>query len=108
MRRLEDALLLVVTARPRGIATAKLFEYLASGHPELAIGWGCEAGRIARDAGVGIVVLAESEHALRQPLHALVLRSGSDESFPRNREPIELFARPAQMQVLGGYLRALL
>lgn len=73
----------------------------------LAIGEGSQAGRIVSDTGV-IVVLAESEHALGKALHVLVSRSGSGESFPRNRERIELSARPAPMLVLAGHMRALL
>ena len=56
----------------------------------LAIGDGSQAGRIVSDKGVGIVVLAESEHALSEALHVLVSRSAR--AFCANRERIELSA----------------
>jgi glycosyltransferase involved in cell wall biosynthesis len=67
LQRQADALLLVASARRTQLANFKLFEYLASGRPLLALAAGTEAGRIVTEAG-GEVVAADDESAVATAL----------------------------------------
>ena len=55
IQRGADALLLL-TGHNRSEATGKLFEYLASGRPIIALAEGNEAARIVRETGTGVAV----------------------------------------------------
>jgi glycosyltransferase involved in cell wall biosynthesis len=70
IQRGADALLLV-TGRNRSEATGKLFEYLASGRPIVALAKENEAARIVRDTGTGVAVGGGDPAGLRAALEAL-------------------------------------
>ena len=55
LQRAADALVLL-TSRNAGEATSKLYEYLASGRPVLALATGNEAARIVAETGAGVTV----------------------------------------------------
>ena len=55
LQRAADALVLL-TSRNAGEATSKLYEYLASGRPVLALAAGNEAARIVAETGAGVTV----------------------------------------------------
>lgn len=70
LQRAADALLLIASPRRSQLANLKLFEYLASSRPILALAAGTEAGRIVAESGAGDVVrsdrIAEIKGALRR------------------------------------------
>ncbi len=70
IQRGADALLLV-TGHNRSEATGKLFEYLASGRPIVALADGNEAARIVRETGTGVAVGPGDPAGLRAALAAL-------------------------------------
>jgi glycosyltransferase involved in cell wall biosynthesis len=70
IQRDADALLLV-TGHNRSEATGKLFEYLASGRPIVALADGNEAARIVRETGTGVAVAPGDPAGLRGALAAL-------------------------------------
>ena len=71
LQRGADVLLLV-TSRHSGEATGKLFEYLASGRPILAVGGMNEAARIVTETGTGAAVDSHDEEAVLAALRAAV------------------------------------
>jgi glycosyltransferase involved in cell wall biosynthesis len=100
--RNADVLLLLIPdrgARSRGVASGKLYEYLAARRPILALAPsdGVAAGLI-RDAGAGIVVAPDDEQAIKAALHELIERWGRGdlpdiELAPGLRERIDRRAR---------------
>ena len=63
LQRAANALILV-TSTNVGEATGKLFEYLASGRPIIALGGPNEATRIVEEASTGVVVPANDQSAV--------------------------------------------
>lgn len=71
LQRAADALLLIASARRTQLLNFKVFEYLASGRPLLALAAGTEAGRIVAEAG-GEAVSADDPQAIIEALRRLV------------------------------------
>jgi glycosyltransferase involved in cell wall biosynthesis len=71
LQRSADALLLVASARRTQLLNFKLFEYLASGRPILALAAGTEAGRVVKELG-GETVRSDDEAAIAEALRGLV------------------------------------
>ena len=84
---------MLVTSRHAGEATGKLFEYLASGRPILAVGGMNEAARIVDETGTGVAVDSHDEEAVLAALRAAV--SGGLPYAPRGLEPY-LYPSPAE------------
>ena len=97
IQRGADALLLV-TGHNRSEATGKLFEYLASGRPILALAEGNEAARIVRETGTGVAVGGGDPAGLRTALAAL-----ADGSLERAYAPhgLERFRYPAPAEAVA-------
>jgi glycosyltransferase involved in cell wall biosynthesis len=74
LQRRADALLLL-TSRQSSEATGKLFEYLASGRPILALANGNAAARIVEETSTGITVPPDDVPAIVRALKATVERS---------------------------------
>ena len=72
---------LAITAGISGEATGKLFEYLASGRPILAVGGMNEAARIVTETGTGLAVDSDDEGAVLAGLRTAV--SGALPYSPR-------------------------
>ncbi len=70
LQRSADAVLLV-TGAGSSEATGKLFEYLASGRPILALAAGNEAARIVAESGCGVAVAPGDVPAIERALRAL-------------------------------------
>jgi glycosyltransferase involved in cell wall biosynthesis len=85
IQRGADALLLV-TGRNRSEATGKLFEYLASGRPIVALADGNEAARIIRETGTGVAVGGGDGAGLRAALAALADGALERDYAPRGLE----------------------
>ena len=92
LQRGADVLLLV-TSRHSGEATGKLFEYLASGRPILALGGMNEAARIVTETGTGAAVDSHDEEAVLAALRTAV--SGGLPYAPRGLEQY-LYPSPAE------------
>ena len=90
LQRDADALLLL-TGRHRSEATGKLFEYLASGRPIIALARDNEAERIVRETHTGVTVDGGDPTAIRAVLQALVdgtlARSYAPRGLDRFRYP---------------------
>jgi len=67
LQREADALLLIAQPARSQLLNIKLFEYMASGRPILALAEGTEAGRVAREVG-GEVVRADDPDAIATAL----------------------------------------
>jgi glycosyltransferase involved in cell wall biosynthesis len=85
--------LLLITSRHSGEATGKLFEYLASGRPILAVGGINEAARIVTETGTGLAVDSDDEGAVLAALRTAV--SGALPYSPRGLEQY-LYPSPAE------------
>ena len=96
IQRGADALLLV-TGHNRSEATGKLFEYLASGRPILALAEGNEAARIVRETGTGVAVGGADPAGLRAALAAL-----ADGALERAYAPTRPRALPLPGSRRGG------
>jgi glycosyltransferase involved in cell wall biosynthesis len=97
LQRDADALLLL-TGTHRSEATGKLFEYLASGRPILAVARDNEAARIVRETGTGVTVDGADPAALRSALKR-VADGALDRSYaPRD---LERFLYPGPAEAVG-------
>ena len=71
LQRSADALVLI-TSRNSSEATGKLFEYLFSGRPIVALAEGSEAARIVRETNTGITVSPDDVSAIAVALRRVV------------------------------------
>jgi glycosyltransferase involved in cell wall biosynthesis len=71
LQRSADALVLI-TSRNSSEATGKLFEYLFSGRPIVALAEGSEAARIVRETNTGIAVRPDDVSAIAAALRSVV------------------------------------
>lgn len=85
LQREAGALLLLATGGQRSVVTGKLFEYLASGRPILALSDENEAARIVRATATGVVVSPYDSRAV-----ATVLRRAVDGELERAFAPRDL------------------
>ncbi len=90
LQRESDGLLLI-TGRNSSEATGKVFEYLGSGRPVIAVAGDNEAARIVRATGTGVVAAPDDEAAIVAALQAL-----ADGSLARGYNPhdLERFSYP--------------
>jgi glycosyltransferase involved in cell wall biosynthesis len=90
LQRESDGLLLI-TGRNSSEATGKVFEYLGSGRPVIAVAGDNEAARIVRATGTGVVVAPDDEAAIVAALQGL-----ADGSLARGYDPhdLERFSYP--------------
>lgn len=93
----SDLLLLLEWNDPsaHGVLTGKLFEYLISGNPVLAVGLGAEASitKLLQESGAGISVLDSFE------IKKIILNAFSEQTFSfykPNKSIIDLYARDKQ------------
>jgi glycosyltransferase involved in cell wall biosynthesis len=104
-------LLLFIEEGPRaaGILTGKLFEYLGSGAPVLALAPEGEAAELVRRVGAGRVVRGGDEDAVLAALREAVaaFRAGARAFGESRREMVEEYARPALTARLAGILDTL-
>jgi glycosyltransferase involved in cell wall biosynthesis len=89
LQRRADALLLVASAQRSQLANFKLFEYLSSGRPIVALAGGTEAGRIVEEAG-GEVVASDDEAGIA----ALLGRFARGELEPPRGDARDEYAYP--------------
>lgn len=94
LQRSADALVLL-TSRNSSEATGKLFEYLFSGRPILALAEGNEAARIVQETGTGITVPPDDADAIAAALRRVVSGELMREYAPRNLEQYA-YPRPAE------------
>jgi glycosyltransferase involved in cell wall biosynthesis len=96
LQRDADALLLL-TGTHRSEATGKLFEYLASGRPILAVARDNEAARIVRETGTGETVDGADPAALRSALKRV-----ADGALDRGYAPhdVERFLYPGPAEAV--------
>jgi glycosyltransferase involved in cell wall biosynthesis len=75
-QRLANVLLLITAPDQTSIVTGKLFEYMATNKPILALTRGTEAARILRDTGTGLVVAPDKPNDIADALELLVRQNG--------------------------------
>jgi glycosyltransferase involved in cell wall biosynthesis len=85
LQRSADALVLV-TSRHTSEATGKLFEYLVSGRPILALAEGNEAARIVQETNTGVTVPPDDVDAIVVALRAVASGKLARQYAPRNLE----------------------
>jgi glycosyltransferase involved in cell wall biosynthesis len=104
-------LLLFIEEGPRaaGILTGKLFEYLGSGAPVLALTPEGEAADLVRRTGAGCVVRGDDEEAVLAALREAVaaFRVGQRAFGEPRREMVEEYARPVLTARLAAILDTL-
>jgi glycosyltransferase involved in cell wall biosynthesis len=83
--------LLLITSRDRCEATGKLYEYMASGRPVLALAEGNEAARIVAETNIGLLVAPDDvegiEAALRDAISGRLRREYAPRSIDRYAYP---------------------
>jgi glycosyltransferase involved in cell wall biosynthesis len=90
LQREADCLLLLAQPTRSQLLNFKLFEYLASGSPILALAAGTEAGRVVEEIG-GVAVRADDPAAIAKSLADLVANPPS----PPPREALAPYTYPA-------------
>ena len=85
LQRSADAVVLI-TSRHASEATGKLFEYLASGRPILALADGNEAARIVTETNTGITVPPDDVDAIAAALRRVAAGELERAYAPRNLE----------------------
>jgi glycosyltransferase involved in cell wall biosynthesis len=86
LQREADALLLLTSVGHASQATGKLFEYIASGRPIIALAQNNEAARIITETRTGITVAPDQPHEIAQALLAAVNGALADVYAPRGFE----------------------
>jgi len=102
LQRAADALLLLAQPARSQLVNFKLFEYLASGTPILALAAGTEAGRLAAEAGVDPVVAADDPEAIATALATLL----GDGIRPPGREAESRHSYPGAAEEMSAVLEA--
>jgi glycosyltransferase involved in cell wall biosynthesis len=82
LQRRGDALLLLTSSRHVSHATGKLFEYLASGTPIIALAKGNEAARIVQETATGVTVAPDDVEGICR-----AIRSAMDGSLAQGYAP---------------------
>lgn len=85
LQRRADALLLIVTGPHRAQVTGKLFEYLASGRPIIAIADKNEAAAIVEATGTGVLIAPADVDGI-----AAMLREAATSGLDRHYRPHDL------------------
>jgi glycosyltransferase involved in cell wall biosynthesis len=89
-----DALLVLVPPdRPRSVATAKLYEYLAAGRPILVLGEESAAAQTVQGTGAGMATSARDPEEIARAIAGLV--EGAAERDGDDRAAVEAFGYPA-------------
>jgi glycosyltransferase involved in cell wall biosynthesis len=94
LQRSADALVLI-TSRNSSEATGKLFEYLASGRPILALADGNEAARIVEETGTGITVPPDDVCAIAAALRRVAFGELAEAYAPHGLERF-MYPGPAE------------
>jgi glycosyltransferase involved in cell wall biosynthesis len=94
LQRSADALVLL-TSQNSSEATGKLFEYLFSGRPIIALAENNEAARIVRETNTGITVPPDDVDAIAAALRRVVSGELMRQYAPRNLDHYE-YPRPAE------------
>ncbi|RRR77579.1 MAG: glycosyltransferase [Candidatus Viridilinea halotolerans] len=103
-----DALVLVTVPGTTSVTTSKLFEYLASGRPILALTGRSSAAEIIRELDAGIVVAPDDAAGIQQAIVQLHARWLADD-LPTKRDPrVERYSRPRLTAELAHCFDALL
>ena len=84
--------LLLITSRDRCEATGKLYEYMASGRPVVALAEGNEAARIVAETNIGTVVAPDDVEGIQAALADAISGRLRREYAPRS---IDRYAYPA-------------
>jgi glycosyltransferase involved in cell wall biosynthesis len=102
LQRSADALLLI-TSNDRCEATGKLYEYMASGRPVLALAAGNEAARIVAETNIGSLVAPDDVEGIVAGLIDVVDGGLAERYAPRT---IERYAYPALAEQMAGVIEA--
>lgn len=102
LQRRAQALVLL-TSRNVGEATGKLFEYLASGRPLIALAEGNEAARIVQATGAGVAVAPDDVDAITG-----VLRQAAQGRLPYEPHGLDAYTYPGPADALAGVLERVL
>lgn len=97
LQRSADALVLI-TSQNTSEATSKLFEYLASGRPIVALAENNEAARIVRETNTGITVPPDNVDAIAAALRKVASGELGRAYAPRN---LERFTYPGPAEAMA-------
>ena len=104
-QRRADYLLLITVSNQAGLATGKIFEYLAANKKILALTCGTEAEKIIKETGAGVAIPPDDPVKIADILE-LVL-DGIDLNCVRNQKVIDAYSRADQMKILAARLKSL-
>lgn len=102
LQRRADALVLV-TSPNAGEATGKLFEYLRSGRPVIALADGNEAARIIRETGAGVALAPGDGEGI-----ADALRAAERGELPYDPRGLDAYAYPGPADAVAGAIERVL
>jgi glycosyltransferase involved in cell wall biosynthesis len=103
LQRDADALLLITSHNGVSQATGKLFEYLTSGRPIIALAQDNEAARIVRETGTGITVAPDDVQGI-----ARALATAADGTLAHSYAPrdLERYIYPAPADTLADLIES--
>lgn len=103
-QRKADVLLLITAPDQASIATGKIFEYLSTDKPILALTRGTAAEKIVLETGAGIVVAPDSPDAIAAALENIVSLKGQI-PMKRNADMVNTFSRERQVKLLASRMQ---
>lgn len=105
LQRHADMLLLVTALGQRSIATGKIFEYLASGRPILALTQGTSAAAIVSETEAGWVIAPDNSQEILGLLRKIAQDSAVLQTIQPNKMRIRAYERSRQMEQLAKLIR---
>ena len=107
LQKASDILLVITSIKRRSVATGKLFEYLKTGKPILALTHGTYCEQIIHETNSGWTVHPFDQIAQRDLILRLLKEDNFRFSVARNEEIIEQYTREKQMLQLSDILKNL-
>ena len=104
IQKSSDILMLITAPDKASVATGKIFEYLASEKPILALTRGTEAEKIIKETGAGIAISPDDAIEIANAL-TIIARDGELKIPGRNDGVISTYQRGKQMKILAQKIR---
>jgi glycosyltransferase involved in cell wall biosynthesis len=107
LQQASDFLLIVTSTIRRSVATGKLFEYLKTGKPIVALTHGTYCEQVIHETQAGWTVHPYDKNAQGELFLRLLIEDGFRHSLTRNEEAIAQYAREKQIRQVSDILKNL-